>query len=79
MFQAGDLPGLFDLLGGNDKFSAKLDEFFNTPYNPKLALRDITGVMGLYIHGNEQYRNIPPTRPECVAWMIMVCWKDGML
>ena len=58
-FNMGDIPGLIDLLGGPAKFTSKLDAFFTTGYQPKLPLRDITGVMGLYIHGNEQYRSIP--------------------
>ncbi len=58
-FNVGDIPGLVDLLGGQKQFISKLDEFFNTKYNPKVPLRDLTGVMGLYFHGNEQYRHIP--------------------
>jgi putative alpha-1,2-mannosidase len=58
-FNTGDIPGLIDLLGGPHGFAAKLDTFFTTPYNPRVPLRDLTGVIGLYIHGNEQYRHIP--------------------
>ncbi len=58
-FNAGDIPGLVDLLGGADKFREKLDTFFSASYQPKIALRDLTGVIGLYFHGNEQYRHIP--------------------
>jgi hypothetical protein len=35
-----------DLLGGREKFSAKLDEFCNTPYSAKGICRDFTGVIG---------------------------------
>lgn len=58
-FDTGDIPGLVDLLGGAAKCSEKLDTFFSANYQPKTALRDLTGVIGLYFHGNEQYRHIP--------------------
>ena len=58
-FDTADIPGLIDLFGGPHQFAAKLDTFFTSTYNPKLPLRDLTGVIGLYFHGNEQYRHIP--------------------
>jgi putative alpha-1,2-mannosidase len=58
-FNTGDIPGVIDLLGGPHNFAAKLDTFFTTTYNPRMPLRDLTGVIGLYFHGNEQYRHIP--------------------
>lgn len=58
-FNTGDIPGLVELLGGPGAFAAKLDTFFTASYNPQLPLRDLTGVIGLYFHGNEQYRHIP--------------------
>ena len=48
-----DVQGLINLLGGREKFAAKLDEFFNTPYNPKGVCRDCTGVIGQYVQGNQ--------------------------
>ena len=48
-----DVQGLIDLLGGRDKFDAKLDEFFSTPYHPKGICRDCTGVIGQYVQGNQ--------------------------
>ena len=48
-----DVQGLIDLLGGREKFSAKLDEFFNTPYTAKGICRDCTGVIGQYVQGNQ--------------------------
>jgi predicted alpha-1,2-mannosidase len=48
-----DVQGLINLLGGRDKFDAKLDEFFNTPYNPKGICRDCTGMIGQYVQGNQ--------------------------
>jgi predicted alpha-1,2-mannosidase len=48
-----DVQGLINLLGGREKFSAKLDEFFNTPYSAKGICRDCTGVIGQYVQGNQ--------------------------
>jgi predicted alpha-1,2-mannosidase len=48
-----DVQGLINLLGGRDKFSAKLDEFFSTPYSAKGICRDCTGVIGQYVQGNQ--------------------------
>lgn len=48
-----DVQGLINLLGGRDRFNAKLDEFFTTPYNPKGICRDCTGVIGQYVQGNQ--------------------------
>jgi predicted alpha-1,2-mannosidase len=58
-FNTGDIPGLIGLLGGPAGFSAKLDTLVTSSYNPKLPLRDLSGVVGRYYHGNEQYRHIP--------------------
>ncbi len=48
-----DVQGLINLLGGRDKFAAKLDEFFNTPYTARGICRDCTGVIGQYVQGNQ--------------------------
>jgi len=48
-----DVKGLINLLGGREKFDAKLDEFFSTPYTAKGICRDCTGVIGQYVHGNQ--------------------------
>jgi len=48
-----DVQGLINLLGGRKKFSAKLDEFFSTPYHPKGIARDVTGMIGQYCQGNQ--------------------------
>lgn len=48
-----DVRGLIDLLGGREKFIAKLDQFFTTPYNPKGICRDCTGMIGQYVQGNQ--------------------------
>lgn len=48
-----DVQGLMDLLGGREKFAAKLDQFFSTPYTAKGICRDCTGVIGQYVQGNQ--------------------------
>lgn len=48
-----DVQGLINLLGGRDKFDAKLDQFFSTPYTAKGICRDCTGVIGQYVQGNQ--------------------------
>ncbi len=48
-----DVAGLMALLGGREKFDAKLDEFFSTPYHPKGICRDCTGMIGQYVQGNQ--------------------------
>ena len=47
------MQGLINLLGGREKFTAKLDEFFSTPYTAKGICRDCTGVIGQYVQGNQ--------------------------
>ena len=54
-----DVEGLINLLGGREAFIKKLDEFFSTPYNPEAPMRDITGMIGQYVHGNETDRQVP--------------------
>jgi predicted alpha-1,2-mannosidase len=48
-----DVQGLINLLGGRDRFTAKLDEFFSTPYTARGICRDCTGVIGQYVQGNQ--------------------------
>ncbi len=48
-----DVQGLENLLGGREKFAAKLDQFFSTPYTAKGICRDCTGVIGQYVQGNQ--------------------------
>ncbi len=48
-----DVNGLIGLLGGREKFNAKLDEFFHTPYRPRGICRDCTGMIGQYVQGNQ--------------------------
>lgn len=48
-----DVQGLANLLGGREKFAAKLDEFFATRYTATGICRDCTGVIGQYVQGNQ--------------------------
>jgi predicted alpha-1,2-mannosidase len=54
-FVLQDVPGLIAKLGGDEKFLARLDEMFDTKETiPNLKMiPDVTGVIGMYSHGNE--------------------------
>jgi predicted alpha-1,2-mannosidase len=54
-----DVEGLIRLLGGREKFRAKLDDFFSLPYRPKGIARDVTGMLGQYCQGNQPDRATP--------------------
>lgn len=54
-----DVQGLMKLLGGREAFNTKLDEFFETPYNPKGICRDCTGMLGQYVQGNQPDQHAP--------------------
>ena len=55
-----DVDGLISLLGGREKFLAKLDELFALPSEPEgqPKLLDVTGLIGQYAHGNEPSQHI---------------------
>ncbi len=58
-FAPQDVSHLMDLMGGREKFVAKLDKLFTT--SDKLSGReqaDITGLIGQYAHGNEPSHHI---------------------
>jgi predicted alpha-1,2-mannosidase len=54
-YQPQDEQGLIDLLGGQEKLVAKLDEMFDQKVDPATYanVEDISGMIGQYIHGNE--------------------------
>ena len=59
-----DVQGLINLMGGRDKFIAKLNELFVTSHRmDKLQflaqMPDMTGLVGMYPHGNEPSFHIP--------------------
>ncbi len=59
-----DVQGLINLMGGREQFLAKLNELFVTGHRmDKLQflaqMPDMTGLMGMYCHGNEPAFHIP--------------------
>jgi predicted alpha-1,2-mannosidase len=60
-YQPQDEQGLIELLGGDEKLVAKLDEMFDQKVDPaKYAdVEDISGMIGQYIHGNEPSHHLP--------------------
>ena len=56
-FVPQDVPGMISLMGGNDKFVAKLDSVFNAGWSKVfmdgLSTNDLRGCIGEYWHGNE--------------------------
>ena len=59
-FVLQNVPGLIAKLGGDDKFTARLDEMFDTKETiPNLSMiPDVTGVIGMYAHGNEPVHHV---------------------
>lgn len=54
-----DVEGLIRLMGGKDAFNKKLDSLFELKADMgKEASADITGLVGLYAHGNEPSHHI---------------------
>lgn len=58
-FVPHDVQGLINSVGGNEKFVKKLDQFFTIPFETEYPLRDVTGMLGQYCHGNEFDRHAP--------------------
>jgi predicted alpha-1,2-mannosidase len=59
-----DIPGLIELMGGNNSFEAKLDQMFREPlgrskYEFWGKFPDATGLVGQYSMGNEPSFHIP--------------------
>lgn len=59
-----DVAGLIQLIGGRDKFNAKLDQLFveqygTSKYQYLSQFPDSTGLVGLYAQGNEPSYHIP--------------------
>ena len=55
-----DPDGLVELLGGKERFFARLEELFKLPSEPEghPKLLDVTGLIGQYAHGNEPSQHI---------------------
>jgi predicted alpha-1,2-mannosidase len=59
-----DIPGLIGLMGGADKFEARLDQLFREPLGRskqdfQVKFPDVTGIVGQYSMGNEPSFHIP--------------------
>jgi predicted alpha-1,2-mannosidase len=56
-FVPQDVPGMINLMGGNEKFVEKLDSVFNAGWSKVfmegLSTNDLRGCIGEYWHGNE--------------------------
>ncbi|MBD5225036.1 MAG: glycoside hydrolase family 92 protein [Bacteroidales bacterium] len=59
-FVPHDVPGLIDLLGGKERFTAKLDSLFSasSEISGDLVSMDISGLLGQYAHGNEPSHHV---------------------
>ncbi|HTL72626.1 MAG TPA: GH92 family glycosyl hydrolase [bacterium] len=61
-FVPQDVPGLIALMGGKEKFVAKLDSLFDAkqsePFTRELSENDLRGCIGEYWHGNEPAHHI---------------------
>ena len=57
-FVPHEVPGLIEKLGGDAKFVAKLDGMFDPTQKIPNSLQDITGVIGMYAHGNEPCHHV---------------------
>jgi len=58
-FVPQDVTGLIQLMGGKEKFSAKLDELFKVDsLKDYFVPSDMTGLIGQYAHGNEPSHHV---------------------
>jgi predicted alpha-1,2-mannosidase len=59
-FVPHDVRGLIELLGGRESFVRRLDQLFAYQVDPEAfkQVEDITGLIGLYAHGNEPSQHI---------------------
>jgi predicted alpha-1,2-mannosidase len=53
-----NVPDLIALMGGREKFTAKLDQLFTFPPNTSKGVEDVQGRIGEYWHGNEPSHHI---------------------
>jgi putative alpha-1,2-mannosidase len=85
-----DVQGLINLMGGRDKFNAKLDQLFVEQYDrDKPAFigqfPDMTGLIGMYCQGNEPAFHIPylynysgqPWKTQKMVREIMNLWYNS--
>ncbi|WP_340678398.1 GH92 family glycosyl hydrolase [Paraglaciecola sp.] len=58
-FVPQDIPGLIELMGGDQAFGNKLDAMFNTAQSVEDFPEWISGYIGQYVHGNEPSHHVP--------------------
>ncbi|WP_337879921.1 GH92 family glycosyl hydrolase [Rheinheimera sp.] len=58
-FVPHDIPGMIELMGGQQAVAAKLDAMFNTGQKPGELPEWISGYIGQYVHGNEPSHHVP--------------------
>lgn len=54
-----DVQGLIDIMGGKDRYIAKLDSLFIVPWNPDHIARNTSCFIGQYSHGNQPAHQAP--------------------
>jgi predicted alpha-1,2-mannosidase len=57
-FVPQNIPDLIKLLGGDEKFIAKLDKMFAEESGVLTNIPDLTGLIGQYVHGNEPCHHV---------------------
>jgi predicted alpha-1,2-mannosidase len=87
-----DIPGLINLMGGNDNFQAKLDQTFResldrSKYQFWAKFPDATGLVGQYSMGNEpsfhipylyNYAGAPWKTQKRIRFLLDVWYKDNI-
>jgi predicted alpha-1,2-mannosidase len=53
-----NIPELIKLIGGDEKFIAKLDKMFSEDSGVLTNIPDLTGLIGQYVHGNEPCHHV---------------------
>ncbi|MCD6598397.1 MAG: GH92 family glycosyl hydrolase, partial [Bacteroidales bacterium] len=53
LFAPHDVSGLIELMGGNEKFELWLDQLFSMKSEHDATVKDASGLIGQYAHGNE--------------------------
>ena len=53
-----DVPGLVAAMGGREAFVRTLDALFTSPAKTESATKDISGMIGQYVHGNEPSHHV---------------------
>jgi len=75
-FVPQDIPGLIELMGGKEKFTEKLDFFFNPKNQSRILAEDVAGFVGLYAQGNEPDHHVAylfnyvgqPDKTQALLW-----------